>query len=122
MPVDAHVECVLLDALAPDKMAIAIAAVGYLEEESRQLERQWILRRERARYEAERARRQYDTVEPENGLVARSLERAWEEKLRAVEAVEQEHARWRLQDRLSYDFRVNDSGKSDFLFGSKRLA
>jgi hypothetical protein len=40
------------------------------------------LRRERARYEAERVRRQYDAVEPENRLVARSLERAWEDRLR----------------------------------------
>jgi hypothetical protein len=74
--------------------------MGQLEEESQQLERQWTLRRERARYEAERARRQYDAVEPENRLVARSLERAWEEKLRAVEAIEQEHARWRSDESL----------------------
>ena len=100
LPVDALVERVLLDALAPDQIAIAIAAMGQLEEESRQLERQWTLRRERARYEAERARRQYDAVEPENRLVARSLERAWEEKLRAVEAIEQEYARWRSEEPL----------------------
>ena len=100
LPIDAFVEGVLLDALAPDQIAIAIAAVGQLEEESRQLERQWALRRERARYEAERARRQYDAVEPENRLVARSLERAWEEKLRAVEAIDQEHARWRSEEPL----------------------
>src|SRR6516162_278314 len=98
LPVDTLVECVLLEALAPDRIAIALAAVGELEEESRQLERQWTLRRERARYEAERARRQYDAVEPENRLVARSLERAWEEKLRAVEAIEQEYARWRSEE------------------------
>ena len=84
----------------PDQIAIAIAAVGQLEEESRQLERQWTLRRERARYEAERARRQYDAVEPENRLVARSLERTWEEKLRDVDAIEEEHARWRSQEPL----------------------
>jgi hypothetical protein len=100
LPVDTLIERVLLDALAPDQIAIALAAVGQLEEESRQLERQWTLRRERARYEAERARRQYDAVEPENRLVARSLERAWEEKLRAIEAVEQEHARWQSQEPL----------------------
>jgi DNA-binding CsgD family transcriptional regulator len=98
LPVDALVERTLLEALAPDRIAIALAAVEQLAEESRQLERQWTLRRERARYEAERARRQYDAVEPENRLVARSLERAWEEKLRAVEAIEQEHARWRLEE------------------------
>ncbi len=84
----------------PGSIAIALAAVGQLEEESRQLERQWTLRRERARYEAERARRQYDAVEPENRLVARSLERAWEEKLRAVEVIEQEYARWRSEEPL----------------------
>ncbi len=100
LPVDALIEHLLLEALAPDQIAIAIAAVGQLEEESRQLERQWTLRRERARYEAERARRQYDAVEPENRLVARSLERAWEEKLRAIETVEQEYARGRAQEPL----------------------
>jgi DNA invertase Pin-like site-specific DNA recombinase len=101
LAVDDLVEGVLLDALAPDRIAIALAAVGELEEESRQLERQWTLRRERARYEAERARRQYDAVEPENRLVARSLERAWEEKLRALEIIEQEHARWRSEEPLA---------------------
>ena len=98
LPVDTLVERVLLNALAPDQIAIALAAMGQLEEEGRQLERQWTLRRERARYEAERARRQYDTVEPENRLVARSLERAWEDKLRAVETIEQEYARWHSEE------------------------
>jgi DNA invertase Pin-like site-specific DNA recombinase len=100
LPVDALVAHIVLDALAPDQVAIALATMGQLEEESRQLERQWTLRRERARYEAERARRQYDAVEPENRLVARSLEHAWEEKLRAVEAIEQEYARWRSEEPL----------------------
>jgi DNA invertase Pin-like site-specific DNA recombinase len=43
---------------------------------------------ERARYEAGRARRQYDAVEPENRLVGRTLERAWEDKLAAVRQAE----------------------------------
>jgi DNA invertase Pin-like site-specific DNA recombinase len=36
---------------------------------------------ERSRFEAERARRQFDAVEPENRLVARTVERAWEQRL-----------------------------------------
>jgi DNA invertase Pin-like site-specific DNA recombinase len=100
LPVDELIELVLLEALTPDQIAIALAAMGELEKEDRHLERQWTLRRERARYEVERARRQYDAVEPENRLVARSLERAWEDKLRAVEAVEQEYARWRSEGPL----------------------
>ncbi len=100
LPVDELIERILLEALAPDQIAIALAAMGELEKEDRHLERQWTLRRERARYEAERARRQYDAVEPENRLVARSLERAWEDKLRAAEAIEQDYTRWRSEGPL----------------------
>jgi DNA invertase Pin-like site-specific DNA recombinase len=100
-PVDAEVERLMLAALEPDRVALAVAALGELEEEARLLERQWTLRRERARYEAERARRQYDAVEPENRLVARSLERAWEERLRVVERIEQDYAYWRQEQPLS---------------------
>ena len=92
---DAEFERVLLEALAPDQIALAVAAVGQLEAETRALEHQWALKRERARYEAERARRQYDAVEPENRLVARSLERVWEDRLRQVEAVEHAYETWR---------------------------
>src|SRR6266850_385357 len=56
--VDAAVERLLLEALTPDRLALAIAALGELENEARALERQWSLKRERARYEAERGRRQ----------------------------------------------------------------
>ena len=40
---------------------------------------------ERARFEAERARRQFDACEPDNRLVARNLEVAWEERLRDLQ-------------------------------------
>jgi DNA invertase Pin-like site-specific DNA recombinase len=100
--VDAAVERLALAALAPDQLALAIAAVGELEQETRLLERQWSLKRERARYEAERARRQYDAVEPENRLVARSLERVWEEKLRDVEQINADYESWRGQQAISF--------------------
>jgi hypothetical protein len=62
------------------------------------LERQWQLRLERVRFEAHRAYRQYDTVEPANRLVARALEAQWEEKLRAVERAERDYATWKKED------------------------
>jgi hypothetical protein len=43
---------------------------------------------QRARYEAERAKRQYDTVEPENRLVATELERRWNVALKQVSELE----------------------------------
>lgn len=101
--VDEEIEHQVLAALEPDKVALALAALGELEEEASLLERQWSLKRERAHFEAERARRQFDAVEPENRLVARSLERTWEEKLRALEQVEQDHEHWRREQPLSLD-------------------
>jgi DNA invertase Pin-like site-specific DNA recombinase len=101
LAVDDLVSHALLEALAPDQIRIALAAVEQIGSEVRQLEQQWSLKRERARYDVERARRQYDTVEPENRLVARSLERAWEDRLRAAEAIEQEYCQWRQQDAIT---------------------
>jgi len=46
-------------------------------------------------------RRQYDAVEPENRLVAKSLERVWEDKLRQVEQIEIEYESWRRQQLIS---------------------
>ncbi|PHK93466.1 transposase [Pseudoroseomonas rhizosphaerae] len=116
--VDAEVERLLLEALAPDQIALAVAAIDDLDEDTRLLERQWALKRERARYEAERARRQYDTVEPENRLVARSLERVWEEKLRQVEVVEQEYEAWRRNQGAP----ISEADRSDVLALARDLS
>ena len=58
---------------------------------------QWRLAVERARYQAERAERQYRTVEPENRLVARGLETEWENRLRGLTAAEAELERRQQQ-------------------------
>jgi excisionase family DNA binding protein len=52
--------------------------------------RQIELALEQARYEAHRARRQYDAVDPDNRLVAAELEQRWNERLLAVRALEDE--------------------------------
>jgi DNA invertase Pin-like site-specific DNA recombinase len=97
---DVEVGRLVLEALAPDRIAIALAALEELEQEYESLRRQWQLRLERVRYEAERAQRQYSAVEPEHRLVARTLERNWEERLREVEKVEQDYETWLQQNRL----------------------
>jgi hypothetical protein len=111
LAVDTEVERLILTALTPDRIALAVAALGEIEEETRATERQWSLKRERARYDAERARRQYDAVEPENRLVARSLERVWEERLRRADQVEQEYSAWRREQAVS----VSDSDRLEIL-------
>jgi len=93
---DKEIEIIILKALAPDQIALALGTLEQIEQERISLSRQWRLRLERIRYEAERARRQYGLVEPENRLVARSLERTWEDKLRAIDEVEQEYQNWQM--------------------------
>jgi DNA invertase Pin-like site-specific DNA recombinase len=111
LAVDAEVERLILAALTPDRIAVAVAAMGEIEQETRAMERQWSLKRERARYDAERARRQYDAVEPENRLVARSLEHLWEERLRRADQLEQEYAAWRREQAVS----ISDSDRQVIL-------
>jgi hypothetical protein len=82
---DAAVAQLLLAAIAPAQLAIALEAVEHLEAQARAIEHQGQLRLERARYEADRARRRYQEVEPEHRLVARPMERDWNEQLSVLE-------------------------------------
>ena len=63
-----------LEAVRPAALETALAALAALEHERRALDQHWRLRLERARYDVQRAQRQYDAIEPENRLVARTLE------------------------------------------------
>jgi hypothetical protein len=78
--------------IQPAELAVALAALEAVEARARQLDRQWQLRLEQARYEADLARRRFVAVEPEHRLVARSLEREWNAKLAAVDQLEREEA------------------------------
>ncbi len=85
----------ILAAVAPAALEASLAAVAEVERERSELARHWQLRRERARYEAERAARHYRACEPENRLVGRELERRWEEALTHQRQVEDEYEQWR---------------------------
>jgi DNA invertase Pin-like site-specific DNA recombinase len=84
-----------LEALAPASLAATLAALA----EAKQIWQTELAQREllveRARYEAERAQRQFERVEPENRLVARTLERTWEERLAELSCRNDEVARFR---------------------------
>jgi DNA invertase Pin-like site-specific DNA recombinase len=88
--VDAAVARLFLEAIQPAQLHVSLATLAEVEQQARQVERQWQLRLERARYEADLARRRFLAVEPENRLVGRNLEKDWNEKLAAVEQLERE--------------------------------
>jgi DNA invertase Pin-like site-specific DNA recombinase len=75
----------LFAALAPAALAATIQALKDSDARHRQDLAVFERAAERARFEADRTRRQYDNVEPENRLVARTLEAALEARLTAVQ-------------------------------------
>jgi DNA invertase Pin-like site-specific DNA recombinase len=92
---DALVAAQVLAVLQPAALELHLAAAADVEQQRQLLHRHWQQRLERAAYEAERARRQFEQVEPENRLVARELERRWEEALRAHERLQGEYEQFR---------------------------
>jgi hypothetical protein len=96
---DAFVSQQVLAALAPAALELSLTAAERVEQERAALDRLWQQRRERAAYEAARAARQYHAVEPEHRLVARTLERAWEETLVAQQQLDEEYHRFLSQHR-----------------------
>lgn len=86
------VEALLLEALAPVGLEAMIEATRAHVEATQAEQAHWTQKVERARYEVDLARRQYDAVDPANRLVARELERRWEKALKDLQAVEAEAA------------------------------
>jgi DNA invertase Pin-like site-specific DNA recombinase len=84
----------MLQALTPSALEVSLQLAEDLELERTALHRQWRQHLERARYEAQRAQRQYDAVEPENRLVARTLERNWEAALAEEQRLQAEYERF----------------------------
>jgi len=79
--VDEAVTAALLAAAEPGQLALALAAADEVTARRRRADRAAELAVERARYDADRAERAFLACEPENRLVARSLEARWETRL-----------------------------------------
>ena len=84
----------LLQAVAPASLELSLAAGEDIQRERQQLDHHWQQRLKRSRYDAEHAQRQYAAVDPEHRLVARELERRWDEALRADEQLQADYVRF----------------------------
>jgi hypothetical protein len=83
----------VLTALGPAALELHLAAAAEVEQERQRLHRHGQQQRERARYQTDRAARQYQAVEPENRLAARELERRWEEALADRRRLDEDYER-----------------------------
>jgi DNA invertase Pin-like site-specific DNA recombinase len=91
---DQLVEEKLLIALEPASLQLSLNAEKSAQEERTTLHDHWQQRIDQAHYESERAGRQYHQVEPENRLVARSLEAQWESKLQSEQQLREQYNRF----------------------------
>jgi hypothetical protein len=91
----------VLRALEPAALELSLRASEEVERERQRLHDQWRLRLERARQETARAERQFQLAEPENRLVARTLETRWEKALRRQQHEEEDYDRFLAQQPVS---------------------
>ena len=101
--VDEAIENLLIESVTPLALEVALNVQDELKariEEADRLRKQLV---ERARYEADLARRRYMQVDPENRLVADALEADWNDKLRALTEAQEEYERQRKADRMVLD-------------------
>jgi DNA invertase Pin-like site-specific DNA recombinase len=96
--IDRAVGELLVEAVTPVTLEVALKVQAELETRAQEVE---VLRRthvERARQEADLARRRFMAVDPDNRLVVDALEAEWNEKLRALQQAQEELERREQQD------------------------
>jgi len=84
----------VLRALKPAAFELSLRAIENVEQERKRLHDQWNQTLEHARQDVARAERQYHGVEPENRLVARTLEARWEDALKKQRQAEEDYHRF----------------------------
>ena len=84
----------LLQVVEPASLEVSLAAVEDIQLQRDRLHAHWQQRLARAGHEVEIARKSYGAVDPEHRLVAKELERRWEEALRDEEQLRIEYARF----------------------------
>jgi DNA invertase Pin-like site-specific DNA recombinase len=92
---DQAVGKVLVETMTPAKLELALAVQQEIDEREAETGRLYQMQVDRARYESTLAQRRYKAVDPDNRLVAGTLEAEWNDKLRLVREAEQEYDRLR---------------------------
>lgn len=96
--IDDAISTLLLESVAPASIEVALAVEDEIAGRIGQAAAQRVTQLTRARYDAELARRRYLSVDPANRLVADSLESDWNDRLRQLDSLQQEHERHQQAD------------------------
>jgi hypothetical protein len=116
--IDEAVAKLFLEAVQPPEIELGLAVVREAERQAGEVDRQWKLRLDRLHYEARLAERRYKAVDPDNRVVARTLEREWNDKLRELDEIEREHIDVRRREKVD----LTDEDRSRILALAKDLS
>ncbi len=107
-PIDEAIGKLIAERMTP--AAVELALEIRREIEARHAEADQLRRRavERAQIDADLAQRRFMLVDPANRLVADTLERGWNDKLRALASAQEERERGRQQDQFALDDAIRD--------------
>jgi len=101
--VDEAISQLVLDAIKPVTLEVALAVQHELEQRLEEADRLRQQRVERARYEADLAQQRFLQVDPKNRLVADALEADWNERLRALSQAQDQYEQQSQADRALLD-------------------
>jgi hypothetical protein len=101
--IDAAIGRLLVDLMTPHAMEVALSVQRQLQEDRRKTEELRKAHVERLRYECETARRRYMRVDPDNRLVASSLEAQWNQCLRDLRDAEDDFVRRQAMENAAID-------------------
>jgi DNA invertase Pin-like site-specific DNA recombinase len=103
LAVDEAIGALLLQTVAPAAIEVALAVQEEIAQRIEQAAARRQAQLERARYEAELARRRYAKVDPDNRLVADALEADWNQRLRELDNLQREHERQHHDEQAQLD-------------------
>jgi len=89
---DRVIERRVCEVVNQEHLNLALDAYDILRQREHQISTQWKLRLQRAEYETQLAQKRYEQVDPENRLVASTLEQRWNDALVELEDVQNQIA------------------------------
>lgn len=102
-PVDAAISALIAEQMRPAAVGLALEIRREIEARYKETDRLRNRAVERAQTDADLAQRRFMMVDPGNRLVADSLEREWNERLRTLEKAREERERGEQEDRVTLD-------------------
>jgi hypothetical protein len=106
---DAAIGKLLVETVSPVTLQVALEVQQELERRSGESDQLRLQAVERARYESELARRRYMRVDPDNRLVADSLEAQWNQALRALAAAQEHYEKQGQAEHATLDAKQRES-------------